>query len=225
VRLLVVEDDVDVADELVLGLRRHGYEVELVRTGVQALKQYGDADLILLDLGLPDLDGFEVCRQLRELTDIPIIAVTARSAEIDRVLGLRLGADDYIVKPYGFNELLARIEAVSRRAGSVRRDPATSSTTRTVGPLTIDVRTRRVQIDGQPVELTRKEFDLLALLASDPGALFTREQIIRMVWSDTWFGATRTLDVHVASVRAKLGNKGWIETVRGVGFRLAQEAP
>ena len=222
-RLLVVEDDEDVAAELVLGLQRHGHDVLHVATGSAALEHHGAAELVLLDLGLPDLDGFEVCRRMRELSGVPIIAVTARSAELDRVLGLRLGADDYIVKPYGFTELLARIEAVARRSQPQPVSPTPDQTT--VGSLTVDARARRVNVDGVEVELTRKEFDLLALLASDPGALFTRERILAEVWCDTWVGATRTLDVHVGALRAKLGHKGWVETVRGVGFRLSCFAP
>lgn len=222
-RLLVVEDDEDVADELVLGLQRHGHQVDRVSTGAEALARYEGAELILLDLGLPDLDGFEVCRRLREMSNVPIIAVSARSAELDRVLGLRLGADDYIVKPYGFTELLARIEAVARRSGATASGSAPDKVV--IGDLTIDGRTRRVTIEGSDVVLTRKEFDLLALLAGDPGALFTRERILADVWADNWVGATRTLDVHVAALRAKLGNKSWIETVRGVGFRLSAEGP
>jgi DNA-binding response OmpR family regulator len=225
VRLLVVEDDEDVADELILGLVRHGHEVERVSTGAEALLRHVDADLVLLDLGLPDLDGFEVCRRLRATSNVPIIAVTARSAELDRVLGLRLGADDYIVKPYGFTELLARIDAVARRSGPPAVPPAGPAGRIDVDGLMVDARTRRVTVDEVDVLLTRKEFDLLALLASDPGALFTRERILAEVWSDNWVGATRTLDVHVAAVRAKLGHKGWVETVRGVGFRLSACAP
>jgi DNA-binding response OmpR family regulator len=225
VRLLVVEDDEDVADELVLGLQRHGHVVERVATGAEALDRHQGTDLVLLDLGLPDLDGFEVCRRLREISNVPIIAVTARSAELDRVLGLRLGADDYIVKPYGFTELLARIEAVARRSNVVVAPASGPAGRIEIGGLTIDGRTRRVTVDGVDVVLTRKEFELLALLAGDPGALFTRERILSDVWSDNWVGATRTLDVHVAALRAKLGNKGWIETVRGVGFRLSACAP
>lgn len=219
-RLLVVEDDEDVADELELGLRRHGYDVDRVATGAEALLRYVDADLVLLDLGLPDLDGFEVCRRMREASSIPIIAVSARSAELDRVLGLRLGADDYIVKPYGFTELLARIEAVARRTGATPATPPSPGRIE-VGQLLIDTRARRVTVEGAAVVLTRKEFDLLALLARDPGALYTRDLILADVWSDNWVGATRTLDVHVAALRSKLGHKDWIETVRGVGFRLS----
>ena len=224
-RLLVVEDDEEVAAELVLGLQRYGHEVLHVSTGSAALEHHADADLVLLDLGLPDLDGVEVCRRLRELSTVPIIAVTARSAELDRVLGLRLGADDYIVKPYGFTELLARIEAVARRSQPQSPPPGPAPHRRTVGSLTVDARARRVSVEGVEIELTRKEFDLLALLAGDPGALFTRERILAEVWCDTWVGATRTLDVHVGALRGKLGHKGWVETVRGVGFRLACLTP
>ena len=224
-RLLVVEDDEEVAGELVLGLQRHGHQTTHVTTGAAALAQYADSELVLLDLGLPDLDGFEVCRRLRELSSVPIIAVTARSAELDRVLGLRLGADDYIVKPHGFTELLARIEAVARRSRPLEQPANVAAEQTVVGSLTVDSRSRRVRVGEAEVELTRKEFDLLALLAGDPGALFTRERILAEVWSDTWIGATRTLDVHVGALRAKLGHKGWVETVRGVGFRLATDAP
>lgn len=224
-RLLVVEDDEDVAEELVAGLRRYGHEVEQVSTGADALKRHVDADLVLLDLGLPDLDGFEVCRRMREMSAVPIIAVTARSAELDRVLGLRLGADDYIVKPYGFAELVARIEAVSRRAGLTSAASAPSLQQVEIGSLLIDLRERRVRCRGQDIELARKEFDVLAFLATDPGALFSREQILQGVWSQTWFGPTRTLDVHIATLRGKLGHRDWIETVRGVGFRLTTSEP
>ncbi|MCW2606342.1 MAG: transcriptional regulator [Frankiales bacterium] len=224
-RLLVVEDDEDLAGELVTGLERYGHTVEHVLDGQGALRRYADADLVLLDLGLPDLDGFEVCRRLREMSTVPIIAVTARSSELDRVLGLRLGADDYIVKPYGFAELLARVEAVMRRVGPATSTGRPPSERIEVSSLSIDVRERRVTCAGRDVALARKEFDVLALLASDPGALFSREKILQAVWSETWFGPTRTLDVHIANLRSKLGHRGWIETVRGVGFRLSTDDP
>jgi len=222
VRLLVVEDDEDVAEELSSGLRRYGHEVDHVGTGTEALERWHGVDLVLLDLGLPDLDGFEVCRRLRACSDVPIIVVSARSQELDRVLGLRVGADDYLVKPYGFNELLARIDAVLRR-GRTRASGQAGEIC--LGALVIDPRMRRVLVKGEDIALTRKEFDLLALLASEPGTVFTREDILREVWSETWFGASRTLDVHVGALRSKLGDRGWIETVRGVGFRMSQEPP
>ncbi len=220
-RVLVVEDDASIAEPLTSGLERQGYVVQWVATGADALNA-PEPDLILLDLGLPDLDGQVVCRRLRERSNVPIIVVTARSDEIDRVTLLDLGADDYIVKPFGFRELTARIRAVTRRAS-----PATGSGEPTsvlaVGPVTVDRRTRRVTVDGTEVTLTPKEFDLLAYLAEDPGAVRTRDQILRAVWDTNWWGSTKTLDVHVASLRKKLGDPDLIETVRGVGYRLVDE--
>lgn len=215
-RILLVEDDAHVAEPLKTGLERHGHEVQHVSCAADALKA-GSVDLVLLDLGLPDLDGIEVCRRLRERSEVSIIALTARSEEIDRVMGLQVGADDYVVKPYGFRELLARIEAVTRRAARQSTGEIKSN-----GRLSIDRRTRRALLDGVELDLTRREFDLLSFLADDPGALRTREEIIDSVWDENWFGSTRTLDVHVGSLRAKLGDTGWIETVRGVGFRLVE---
>jgi DNA-binding response OmpR family regulator len=215
VHLLVVEDDPTIAEPLIQGLERSGFTVRHAETGAAAL-DVGDSDLVLLDLGLPDLDGTEVCRRLRAASDVPIIVVSARSEEIDRVMLLELGADDYIVKPYGLRELVARIRAVSRR-----RAPANdASATITIGRLTIDTRAHRVTVGEEPADLTPKEFDLLALLASEPGAVFTRQRILETVWDAHWYGPTKTLDVHVAAVRRKLGAPAWIATVRGVGFRL-----
>jgi two-component system response regulator RegX3 len=215
-RVLLVEDDDSIAEPLTAGLGRHGFEVSRARTGAEALAA-PPHEVVLLDLGLPDMDGIDVCRQLRASSAVPIIVVTARSEEIDRVLGLELGADDYVVKPFGFRELVARIRAVTRRArpaAGLVKDP------QRLGRLELDRRQRRVLVDGTEVVLTAKEFDLLALLAEDPGAVLAREQILAQVWDPHWFGPTKTLDVHVASLRKKLGDPGWIETVRGVGFRL-----
>lgn len=203
------------------GLQREGFTVDRVATGRDALAM-PPVDLILLDLGLPDIDGYEVCRRFRAVSaDVPIIMLTARGEEVDRVVGLELGADDYLVKPFGFRELVARIRAVTRRAGN--REQVEDAVYRS-GPLEVDTRTRRVTLNGVGVELTRKEYDLLALLASDPGALRTRQQILEEVWDEHWYGPTKTLDVHVASVRKKLGDPSLIETVRGVGFRLRSDA-
>jgi DNA-binding response OmpR family regulator len=215
-RVLLVEDDDAIAAPLAEGLGREGLDVQRVATG-QAALDASPADLVLLDLGLPDLDGLEVCRQLRARSSVPVIVITARGEELDRVLGLELGADDYLVKPFGFRELMARIRAVTRR--SVGSAPAVSSTLQ-LGAVEIDGRARRVTVAGEEIELTRKEFDLLALLASDPGALRTRQEILEQVWDAHWYGPTKTLDVHVATLRKKLGDPGLIETVRGVGFRL-----
>lgn len=221
-RVLVVEDDATIAEPLVTGLRREGYDVDRVGTGEQALADAGH-DLVLLDLGLPDLDGRVVCRRLRSRSEVPIIVISARSDEIDRVQLLELGADDYLVKPFGFRELVARISAVTRRSrvvGTTGADPGPQD----LGGLHIDRRQRKVAIGDLEIQLTPKEFDLLSHLAEDPGAVRTREDILRAVWHENWWGSTRTLDVHVAGLRRKLGRPALIETVRGVGFRLVPEA-
>jgi DNA-binding response OmpR family regulator len=217
VEILVVEDDDAIAAPLAEGLRREGFAVSRVATGADALAARLP-DLVLLDLRLPDLDGTEVCRQLRARSDVPIIVVTAKGEEIDRVVGLELGADDYVVKPFGFRELLARIRAVLRRTTRGAAEGPLRA-----GRLELDVRARRAALDGDELSLTPKEFDLLALLASDPGAVVGRERILREVWQTDWFGPTKTIDVHVASLRKKLGDPRWIETVRGVGHRLAPQ--
>ncbi len=216
--ILLVEDEDAIAAPLAEGLRREGFDVERVATGTAALAAQLP-DLVLLDLRLPDMDGTEVCQRLRARSEVPIIVVTAKGEEVDRVVGLELGADDYVVKPFGFRELLARIRAVLRRT---QRGP--SSYRLVAGSLEIDLRARRVVLGGREVELTPKEFDLLALLASDPGAVVSREHLLREVWKTDWFGPTKTVDVHVASLRKKLGDPRWIETVRGVGLRLAPQS-
>jgi two-component system response regulator RegX3 len=214
VRVLVVEDEDAIAEPLVEGLGREGYDVVRVATGQEALDA-DEADLILLDLRLPDIDGFTVCRELRARSDVPIIVVSARGEEVDRVVGLELGADDYVVKPYGLRELVARIRAVMRR-----RDGSTRRYVLRVGPLEMDERARRASYDERELQLTAKEFDLLALLASDPGSVVDRETILRRVWETTWYGGQKTIDVHVAALRKKLGDPEAIETVRGIGYRL-----
>ena len=172
----------------------------------------------------PDIDGYDVCRGMRAVSSVPIIVVTARSDEFDRVLGLELGADDYMVKPLGSRELVARIRAVLRRSARPIGDTAESVADRiVVGPLTIDRRTHRVTLGGDEIGLTPKEFDLLAYLAEDAGAARTRTDIVEHVWDANWFGPTKTVDAHVAGLRRKLGDPAWIESIRGVGFRL--EAP
>jgi DNA-binding response OmpR family regulator len=221
VLVVIIEDDDTIAEPLAKGLAREGYDVERFDRGEPALDRLqGDgarpADVVLLDLGLPDVDGFELCRRLRAESDIPIIVVTARGEEVHRVVGLELGADDYIVKPFGFRELVARIRAVTRRLQHREVEAAPIR----VGDLEIDERTRRVTLGGEEIPLTPKEFDLLVLLADDPGAVCSRTRILEEVWDPHWYGPTKTLDVHVASLRKKLGDPGWIETVRGVGFRL-----
>jgi DNA-binding response OmpR family regulator len=224
VDLLLVEDDDAIAEPLVRGLERHEFRVRRESTGQGALRWLEDeprTDIVLLDLGLPDLDGYEVCRRIRARSTVPIIVLTARGDEIDRVLGLELGADDYVVKPFGFRELVARIRAVSRRTG--RGDEASEGPVELGSGVVLDTRAHRVTVAGEEVALTRKEFDLLALLASDPGATRTRDEILERVWDAHWYGPTKTLDVHVASLRRKLGDPTLVETVRGVGFRLRDD--
>ncbi|HEU5207096.1 MAG TPA: response regulator transcription factor [Gaiellaceae bacterium] len=215
--ILLVEDEDAIAEPLAAGLRREGFRVERVATGAGALAAERP-DLVLLDLRLPDIDGTEVCRTLRSRSDVPIIIVTAKGEEVDRVVGLELGADDYVVKPFGFRELLARIRAVLRRTR-----PETSGGRLVAGRLVIDVPSRRATLEGQDLALTPKEFDLLALLAAEPGTVVSREHVFREVWKTDWYGSTKTIDVHVAAVRKKLGDPHWIETVRGVGLRLAPQ--
>ena len=215
-RVLLVEDEDAIAEPLAEGLRREGFTVERVATGREALDA-DEPDFVLLDVGLPDMDGFSVCRDLRSRSSVPIIMVTAKGEEVDRVVGLEVGADDYVVKPFGIRELVARIRAVSRRTSE---RPAASRTSVALGPLELDTRSRRVAVGGREVDLTPKEFDLLALLASDPGAVVPRPRILEEVWQTTWYGSAKTIDVHVAALRKKLGHPTWIETVRGVGLRL-----
>jgi two-component system response regulator RegX3 len=214
VRILVVEDEDAIAEPLTAGLRREGFAVERAATGAAALDAPA-ADVVLLDLRLPDLDGLDVCRTIRERSDVPIIVVTARGEETDRVVGLELGADDYVVKPFGLRELIARIRAVTRRTSR----PAPQAQLH-VGDLVVDVRARRAQVDGRELDLTPKEFDLLAALARDPGAAISRRRLLEEVWETSWYGSAKTIDVHVSALRRKLGDPAWIETVRGVGFRL-----
>ncbi|WP_129788312.1 response regulator transcription factor [Promicromonospora panici] len=240
-RVLLVEDDEPVAQSLRRGLVRYGFTVEWVTTGRAALTavdavdtRAGDAqdesapyDVVLLDLGLPDAEGLDVCKALRERGDVPIIVISARSDEADRVVGLELGADDYVTKPFGVREVIARIRAVLRRAqrpGSPGRPGSRAADA--PGPdrygsrLSIDRRAARVRLDGEQVALTPKEYDLLSFLTEEPGALMSREQIMEAVWDAHWFGPTKTLDVHVAALRRKLAGAITIDAVRGVGFRL-----
>ncbi|GGN36987.1 response regulator transcription factor [Streptomyces fuscichromogenes] len=233
-RLLLIEDDDRIAGPLTEGLGRYGFTVDHVRTGAAGLADtVAVPDLVLLDLGLPDMDGLDVCRSLRARSAVPIIMITARGEEADRIVGLELGADDYLAKPFGVRELIARIRAVNRRAGapaylpggppaeSDARQPADAARRPgPLGPLVIDRRTREVRLDGREVALTPREFDLLAYLAEDPGTVHSRQQIMDTVWDPHFFGPTKTLDAHVAALRRKLGDAGWITTARGVGFRL-----
>ncbi|MEU0535459.1 response regulator transcription factor [Amycolatopsis tolypomycina] len=217
-RVLLVEDDQPIADSLRRGLVRYGYEVTWVRTGAEALAAE-PADMVLLDLGLPDVDGLDVCRELRARGDVPIIVISARADEVDRVVGLEIGADDYVSKPFGVREVIARMRAVARRARPAAAEPVAPES-HAGGRLVIDRRARRVHVDGAELALSPKEYDLLAFLADAPGAALTREQIMEAVWDAHWFGPTKTLDVHIGALRRKLGDAAVVETVRGVGFRL-----
>jgi len=220
VKILLVEDDDAIALSLTESLVQAGFDVDHVATGRDALTA-APVDVVLLDLGLPDMDGRDLCRALRTASGVPIIMLTARSDEFDRVLGLELGADDYVTKPFSFRELVARIRAVTRRAaGTSERTSDEQAAADRVGPLEIDRRTRRVLLAGEPIALTAKEFDLLAYLAIDPGAVYRRTDILEHVWDAQWYGPTKTVDAHVAALRKKLGDPRWIEAVRGVGFRL-----
>ncbi|SER10102.1 response regulator transcription factor [Lentzea albida] len=218
-RVLVVEDDDRVARGLLTALRHAGYEVHRVATAADALRA-APADVVLLDLGLPDGDGLDVLRELRHRPGTAVITVTARGEERERVLGLRAGADDYVVKPFGTSELLARIEAVLRRTRAHRAEPESEAPVE-VGPLHILTSTRVVTLAGEPLSLTRKEFDLLALLATRRGEVVSRDFIVDQVWQAHWEAPSRTLDTHIAALRGKLGDRVKIETVRGVGYRLA----
>ena len=215
-RLLIVEDDPGIAASLCDGLQRHGFDVHHTTSGREAVGLAAEFDLVLLDLGLPDVDGTDVCREIRAHTTVPIIVITARGDEIDRVVLLELGADDYLVKPFGFRELVARIGAVTRRTTA----PVSDAPVQQLGAIRIDRDARRVQVDGTEIDLTPKEYDLLSMLAERPGAVRTREDIIDQVWDTNWFGPTKTLDVHISALRRKLGHPDWITTIRGVGYRF-----
>lgn len=261
--VLIVEDDDGVAEALEQALTVHGYGTRRTGTGAAALDQLGDASLVLLDLGLPDLAGHEVCRRIRERSCVPVIALSGRAEELDRVMALHMGADDFVAKPFGRYELMARIQAVFRRSGDCPRhdggsaaDPARPAAANVpatepgpdteaapeparehgagagpaggvlrAGPLSLDRRARKVHLDGAEVRITRKEFELLAMLLEEPGTVMERQDIMSRVWDENWFGSTRTLDVHVGSLRSKLGSNDWIEAARGVGYRLTVPAP
>ena len=230
-RILLVEDEESITTPLAEALRREGFEPTVAASAEEALEaaQRLQPDLVLLDVMLPDGSGFDVCRALRERSKVPVIMLTARGEEADRVIGLELGADDYVVKPFSARELVARIRAVLRRtaaASEARPEGALE-----VGALRLDPGRRSVTLAGEDLEVSRKEFDLLRLLMENAGSVVTRERLIDEVWDTNWFGSTKTLDVHVSALRKKLGEDSteprYLHTIRGVGFRLAgpDEAP
>ena len=220
--VLLVEDEPSIAEPFAHALTRNGFRTTVVRTGAEAIARVSEVepDVVLLDLALPDGDGRDVCRRLRRSSDVPIIMVTASGTVLDRVVGLELGADDYVIKPFAVKEVVARIRAVLRRGRGARDGGAVR-----VSELTVDGAARRAWIGERELELTRKEFDLLERLARDAGRVVTRESLMSDVWDMNWFGSTKTLDVHVAWLRRKLGDDPaaptYIHTVRGVGFRLS----
>ena len=218
--MLLVEDDVSIAQSVIASLTNAGMTVEHVATARGAIDSVADAapDVVLMDLGLPDMDGLDASKIIRESSSVPIIIVSARGDELDRVLGLELGADDYVVKPFSQRELVARIRAVVRRGNESHVSEPVASTSRVV----VDERGHTATLDGVAVALTAKEFDLLAFLSSEPGVVFRRNDILEHVWDTNWYGTTKTLDAHIASIRKKLGNPEWIQSVRGVGFKFVE---
>jgi two-component system, OmpR family, response regulator len=215
--IVVVDDEPNIADLVDLYLAREGFRVLKTETGeggLQAVKDHRPR-LVVLDVGLPDVDGLEVCKRLRATSQIPVIFLTARDSEVDRVLGLELGGDDYLTKPFSPAELVARVKAVLRRV-----DGGPAAEVMQAGQVAIDAGRREVRVAGEPVDFTTKEFDLLRYLAERPGLALSRQQILDCVWGYDWYGDARTVDVHIAQVRKKLGDTVEIKTVRGVGYRL-----
>jgi two-component system OmpR family response regulator len=225
-KVLVVEDDPRISDVLEYALKAEGYDVQKAQRGREAveLAKRSAPALIVLDVGLPDVDGFEVCRSIRKFSDVPVIFLTSRSDEIDRVVGLEIGGDDYVVKPFSPRELLARIKAIRRRedrAASASVETPTKTELR-YGPITIDSDKFRVRCNGREIVLTAQEFRLLELLVRHPGRVFTREQVLNRAWGGGGLVADRTIDVHVKTLRKKFGKLDFIETVRGIGYRARE---
>lgn len=227
-RVLVVDDEQSIAKVVASYLRREGYHVECVFDGPAAVAtaRRWQPDVVVLDLGLPGLDGIEVCRQLRTFTDCYVVMLTARIDEVDKLVGLGVGADDYMTKPFSTRELVARVRAMLRRPRSGADGTGDGEPARTFGPLSIDVTAREVHVDGQVVELTRTEFDLLAALSARPRMAFGRRQIIDAVWGREWVGDEHLVDVHIGHLRRKLGDDPaeprYIRTVRGIGYRMGE---
>ena len=215
--IVVADDESNIADLVDLYLSREGYRVVQAATGNDAIAaiERSRPRLVVLDVGLPDIDGLEVCRRLRRTSSIPVIFLTARDGEVDRILGLELGADDYITKPFSPAELVARVKAVLRRV-----DGGAAAEVVQAGRVAIDLGRREVRVDDMAVEFTTKEFELLRFLAERPGLALSRQQILDGVWGYDWFGDARTVDVHIAQVRKKVGDAVPITTVRGLGYRL-----
>jgi DNA-binding response OmpR family regulator len=223
--ILVVDDEPGIVDFVVYGLRRDGFEVEAVMTGREAIERVRERPyaLMVLDLMLPDVSGVDVCQEIRRESDLPIIMLTARDAEVDVVVGLQAGADDYVAKPFSMAELVARIRALLRR-----RDldlAAAGGPVREAGGIRMDFTRHEVTVDGAPVSLTPSEFQILGLLMTNPARAFTRREIMEHVWNSPYVPDERTCDAHISNLRRKLGAQERIATVRGVGYRLAESAP
>ena len=227
-RVLVVEDERDLARMVAAYLERPGYQVSLAFTGPEAVEaaKEADPDVVVLDLGLPELDGIEVCRRIRTFSDCYVLMLTARDDEVDKLIGLSVGADDYITKPFSPRELVARVQAVLRRPRSPQPRAGDGEPVRRFGELYIDAEARRVEVAGRPVDLTRTEFDILGVLSARPRMAYSRRQLIDEVWDPAWVGDEHIVDVHIGHVRRKLGDDPaeprYIETVRGVGYRMGK---
>ncbi len=224
-KILVVEDDPRISDVLEFALKADGYDVQTAQRGRDAIEQArkSQPDFIVLDVGLPDIDGFEVCRTIRSFSDVPVIFLTSRADEIDRVVGLEIGGDDYMVKPFSPRELLARIKAIRRRHQKSSGSPSSGPKNELrYGPITVDPEKFRIDCDGREISLTAQEFKLLELFIRHPGRVFTREQVLDRAWGDGGLVTDRTIDVHVKSLRRKFGDLDFIETVRGVGYRVRE---
>jgi two-component system alkaline phosphatase synthesis response regulator PhoP len=224
--VLVVDDEPHIVELARLYLTNDNYDVEVARTGSQALAKFASVKpaLILLDLMLPEVDGWEVCRRIRKESDVPIIMLTARSDDVDKIVGLELGADDYLTKPFNPRELVARVKAVLRRSSQAQPEPPKTSTCLEFGNTTIDRERHEVHIAGEKVELRMKEFDLLFTFVQHLGLVLERDKLLNLVWGYEYFGDTRTVDVHVAHLRDRLQNSTLnIETVRGVGYKMVLE--
>jgi two-component system response regulator RegX3 len=223
-KILLVEDERSISEPLQPALEREGFDVQLAETAAEALQRFSERqpDLVLLDVMLPDGDGREVLRELRQTSRVPVVMLTARGEEVDRVLGLELGADDYVTKPFSAAELVARIRAVLRRSADVQ---TAVSSVLAAGDLVLNLDTRTLTQRAEPVELTVKEFDLLRLLLEHAGKVVRREKLIADVWDTNWFGSTKTLDVHISALRRKLADDPaaprYIHTIRGIGFRFS----
>lgn len=220
-RVLIVEDEFNIADLIRVYLEGDGFEPVWVQSGEAALDEVARQgfDLVILDIGLPGIDGFEVCRRLRTRTQIPILMLTAREDEIDRVAGLESGADDYVVKPFSPRELVARVKAILRRAGSA--NGSLGDSVLRAGDIELRRDAREVTLAGEPIEVTNREFDLLAALLDHPNVALARDRLLELVWGGEYPGGTRTVDVHVAQLRRKLGDSSPIKTVHGVGYKIA----